>query len=208
MGDIVVLNLLILVCSMPVVTAGAAWAATWRSCFDMRLNADTKLARTFLRTLRASFVRVTPVWIGLLGLGTLVVWEVHISGLLRAKVLGILMSALALAVLFISALAFFWFTFLLGLEQHRLGLGGTVGPNSSSEIISEGGTVPALKLALVLAVKHLPLGVFVLATYALPGVVVLWNPMVAVYAAPIWFFFYFGALSYVTCLISPKDLTY
>lgn len=64
LGDLIILNLLFLLCSIPVVTMGAAQAGLYtavRTITDK--NDDTSPAKAFFRGFKSGFLKITLVWI-------------------------------------------------------------------------------------------------------------------------------------------------
>ena len=63
-ADTMLLNILFLLCCIPVVTIGAAWCALFSGC--RALSEDTTPFRSFFRGLRSGFKRATLAWLILL----------------------------------------------------------------------------------------------------------------------------------------------
>lgn len=104
--DLIVLNLLTLVCSIPIVTAGASFTAMHYVLWHMVRHEDTYVARQFLDAFKANFKQATVVWLGalvLIAFGVLdsfVLSEMLDQGVARAMtivlvVVGVLVAAVA-----------------------------------------------------------------------------------------------------------------
>ncbi len=65
--DLIVLNLLLLVCSLPVVTAGAAVTAVYDMSLRMLRDEEGYIVRGFLKAFRSNFKQATLLWLGCLG---------------------------------------------------------------------------------------------------------------------------------------------
>lgn len=104
-GDLIVLNVLTLLCSLPILTAGAAQAALHRVCQDMAFDTDSGVIGPYFRAFRVNFRQATILWLGELVLAAILVWDV----LLITAYLGgsawmyILMGILALLAALICA---------------------------------------------------------------------------------------------------------
>jgi len=61
--DVFLLNLLWLVCSLPLVTLGAATAAVSRATLALVADEDEPVVRLFFRAFRANFWRATRLWL-------------------------------------------------------------------------------------------------------------------------------------------------
>jgi len=66
LADLVILNLLWLLCSLPVVTAGAASAALYRCTLNMVRRRGSWGGRSFFAAFRENFVQGTGIWLILL----------------------------------------------------------------------------------------------------------------------------------------------
>lgn len=62
-GDLVLINLLTLLFSIPLVTAGAAFTATQRVCQEIVREEESYPVRTWLKTFRANFSQATLIWV-------------------------------------------------------------------------------------------------------------------------------------------------
>lgn len=65
-GDMIIANLLFLVCSIPIVTIGANWAALHKITQTIASQEDQMLLSTYFRTFRENFKQATIVWLLLL----------------------------------------------------------------------------------------------------------------------------------------------
>lgn len=63
-GDLIILNVLFLVCCIPVVTIGASAAALNKMTQDMVHDAESGVLKGFFQAFRANFRQATVVWIG------------------------------------------------------------------------------------------------------------------------------------------------
>ncbi len=74
-GDLLVLNLLTLVCSLPVLTAGAAFSAMHYILIQIRRGEEGYIVRTFFREFARGFRRSTLLWLGCLLAGAVAVMD-------------------------------------------------------------------------------------------------------------------------------------
>ncbi len=65
-ADLVIVNVLFLVCCVPVVTAGASLAAMTRVCQDIVLDASSGVVKSFFRAFRSNFKQATAAWLVML----------------------------------------------------------------------------------------------------------------------------------------------
>ena len=73
--NLVILNILWLVCCIPVITAGAASAAMYRVIFNFLTKQDDAVVKPFLRSFVGGFRQATPIWILQLAVGAMLFAE-------------------------------------------------------------------------------------------------------------------------------------
>ena len=61
-GDLIIVNVLFVLCCLPVVTAGASIAAMHKVTQAMALDEDNGIVKTFFRAFRENFKQATAVW--------------------------------------------------------------------------------------------------------------------------------------------------
>ena len=64
--NLVILNVLWLVCSLPIITIGASGAALYSVLFKMVEDKDTRITRQFFAAFRGNARRATGIWLILL----------------------------------------------------------------------------------------------------------------------------------------------
>ena len=62
-GDLIILNFLFMICCIPVVTAGAAYAALCKVCMDMVYEQEAGIAKGFFLAFKENFKQATLVWV-------------------------------------------------------------------------------------------------------------------------------------------------
>ena len=70
-ADLVILNILVMLCSLPVVTAGAAWTAMHFVTIRMARKEERYVVKDFFRSFKENFRQATVIWI----LRTTSVWQ-------------------------------------------------------------------------------------------------------------------------------------
>ena len=78
--DLVLLNVLWLICSVPVITIGASTTAMYYVSITSIRSGDGYVVRRFFKSFKESFRQVTPVWLimlicGMLFIGDLIFWN-------------------------------------------------------------------------------------------------------------------------------------
>lgn len=62
-ADLVILNILVMLCSLPVVTAGAAWTAMHFVTIRMARKEERYVVKDFFRSFKENFRQATVIWI-------------------------------------------------------------------------------------------------------------------------------------------------
>ena len=100
-GDLIILNVLFLICCVPIVTVGAAYAALCKVCMDMVYEQEAGMVKGFFLAFRENFKQATIVWVvELLVIVSLVCDAMLILTFLPgSKIMYILLGVLAFLVL-------------------------------------------------------------------------------------------------------------
>lgn len=77
-ANLLVLNFLVVICSLPVFTFGAAYTALHRQLYKMRKNEDGYVVRDFFKEFKNSFKKATAVWLVLFAVGLVLGIDVYI----------------------------------------------------------------------------------------------------------------------------------
>lgn len=76
-GDIILLNFLFLLCSIPIVTIGASTTALYYSCMKLVKNDGTIVSKNFLYSFRQNFKQATCIWICFLFFGIVLLFNIQ-----------------------------------------------------------------------------------------------------------------------------------
>ena len=62
-ADLMLLNLLTILCCLPVITAGASFTALYYCCLKIRRNEEGYITRMFFKSFRQNLVQSIPLWL-------------------------------------------------------------------------------------------------------------------------------------------------
>ena len=79
LADIVILNLLYIICCLPVFTVGAATSALYYQVMKMSKNEESYVFRSFFKAFRENFKKATIAWLFLLVIGILLVLDLYLA---------------------------------------------------------------------------------------------------------------------------------
>ena len=180
-GDIIIVNLLFILCALPAVTMGAALAAMYRTFHEMAEGTEGSVGKTFLKYFGSGFRRCTPVWMFMLLSGGLLVFDViflgytGMTGIWRAVGAGT--GCLILLWEMVSA----WLPVVL-----------SEGEKSGSE---------SLKAAALRAVLHLPATLMMAALNNILLICLILDIYYVMAAAPLYAVFGFGLTAFLNTKI-------
>ena len=166
------LNLLFLLCSIPVVTMGASLTALYAGLRAMIKREPC--FRAFFSAFRKSFVRATVLWVILLPLNALVIfnaftiWYYQVSGSLPALLLSIFFALLLLS---ITTMVFLFYSRFEGSLLQLLRYGGTM------------------------ALSYPLRGLLISVLTWVPFILLLISPSTVLFLSVLFVFFYFSAVS-------------
>ena len=106
--DLILLNVLTLLCSLPILTAGASLAALHKVCQSIVFDTDAGVVMPFFRAFRDNFKQATIIWLGMLVVTAALVCDVLLvmAYFGSSKLMYVLVGVLALLVLGVCAYLF------------------------------------------------------------------------------------------------------
>lgn len=171
--NLVALNILWLLCCIPVFTAGAATTALYHTIFQFHTQQDDAVLRPFFRAFRANFKQATLLWLAVLIPVCLVAFDL----------VYLVSWGQGTAVLFLLVLCA---VFVLGMQIHLFPL-----------IARFEMTVGALiRTAASLVMLHLPTTLLVLALNLMPLGIYAYDPMLFLRVGILWIGVWFSLVAF------------
>ena len=178
LGDMIIANVLFLLCCLPVVTVGASASALARVTQDLALDQDRGTVRRFFHSFRQNFRQATVVYLALVVIAACLAanWLIAVyflEGALAVALQGVvvLMGALVLGVAV-------YLVPLLSRYQNTLG--------------------EHVRNAMILAVVKLPRTLALMLVAAAPVLLVLLSPAAVLNLFPVFLLIGFGFLSFLS----------
>lgn len=185
--DFIVLNLIAVVCAVPVVTAGASFSALAGVMTAYTLEQSPIRVKDFFVRFRAVFLRATVSWLILLALATLFFMNLRIAENMPSTLRLITISGLLFFALCLSLASVMLFPMLSFTEEKRL---------------------PALwKNAFLLGIAKLPRTLPMAVIQAIPLILALLAPNAFVMLSPIWIIFGFSLAAFLCAKIGGRWYT-
>lgn len=170
--DLILLNVLWLICSIPIVTIGASTTAMYYVSITSIRCGDGYVARRFFKSFKDSFRKITPIWLlmlmcGILFTGDLIFWNQV------GTIIGRVMLVISVVVIILLSVIGLWiFPVFAKFEGNRRNL---------------------LKNAAAFAIGYLPYTTVIIVITA----IVVYANLVSVVANSIMLFFGFALLAYI-----------
>ena len=174
LADLILLNLLFIITSLPIVTIGASSAAMYTVCFRMDTDKEGRLARDYFRAFRAESKHSTLLWLLMAlcfsGSSASAMLFFSLTGPLRY----VFIPCAALALLSLMMLSY-----ALPLQSQF--------ENTPRE---------TLKNALLLSIAHFPRSLLISAITVFPLALSLLDPVLFLQTGFLWAALYFSAGAY------------
>lgn len=182
-GDLMVLNLLWILCCLPVVTAGASTAALYYSLLKMVRKEETYSAKMFFRAFRQNLKQSIPLTMLLLLVCAVLYVDMNVARN-TAIHFGTLLSILVAALFVVFAMvASYVFPLLAQFENTIKG---------------------TLKNALFMSIWHLPCSVVILLLNLLPVLLFFLSPSLFLKSLVLWLFVGGAGIAYINSRLFVK----
>lgn len=188
-ADLIWLNILFVVCCIPVFTVGAALSAMYSVTLKMCVNEEGAISQDFFKAFRENFKQATILWLIMLGIGLFL-----IADFLMVPVLGGTVYDVAFWILCVIGILYIMvFGFLFPLQSKF-----------------ENTIKRTLMNALFLSIRHLlPTTIVVTLLTAVPGLVIYFKPELFVQFLPLVILILFSGIAFLNSkLLTPIFQTY
>ena len=180
LADLILLNICFLLCSLPILTIGAAQTALYTVLFRLGTDMeDAGTVKSYFRAFLENFKQSTLLWLILVLCGGTAAVNTYVFYLMPGN---IRWAFMVFAVLFVMLFLLAGYAFPLASQFSN-------------------GPLSTLKNALVLSLGYLPRSVVIAALNAFPWALLLGNIVVFLQAGLIWVGLYFSAAAYFNTLL-------
>lgn len=189
--NLLILNLLFLVCSIPIVTIGPALTATYYVALKLIRREESGIIKNFFHAFRLNFKQGLLMGLGVLLLAAALLADLHILTYVAAIPEGISKVLLIVTVVLLMILAMIAVYLFAVLAQFE---------NTTKELI---------KWSAILAVRHLPVTLVSIAIAAVPVLVMIFLPAVFLqYGFPIMLLIGFSVIAYLHSYLFVRVFSY
>lgn len=176
-ADIMILNILFVICCIPIVTIGASYTALYTVMLKLVKNEESYIAKGFFKAFKENFKQATIIWLIMLAAGILLGVDLYLSNFIDATFMKVL-HYIFIAFLFIyAAMLCYVFPILSKFD------------NSVKNTI---------KNSLLMSIAHFPWTLLLLIISAVPIIVSVINlNLLFAVVFPFMLFAGFGVLAFV-----------
>ena len=186
MADIAILSILWTICSLPIITMGAASAALMRCALNMNTGVGNWRARHFFRYFKQNFRNATPIWLIFLPFGALLTFDLLIlSG--TGSMSGHVQRIAAVIGLIIWMITAVWVFALTSQFENSL--------------------KQTIKNAFILGISWLPRTLLMCALWLVPIALLIYNSYVLSRIVILWPVLFFGCTAFLCAKLMIKPLT-
>lgn len=181
-GDLLLLNVIFLITSIPIVTAGASLTALYTVCFRFGTEKEGKIVRTYFKAFKENFKQSTLLWLILLIFG--------VASAFNAYSFYVMPGTLHWCFVFFSC--------LFALIVLTAGYTFPLLSQFSNSVAS------TFKNALIFSVGYLPRSLLMAVFNVLPFALLLLDPYRFLQLGALWLALYFAAAAYVNSALLKK----
>ena len=178
--DLMCLNILWLVCSIPVITVGASTTALYTVVLKMVKNEEGYILKDFLKAFKSNFKQSTIAWIMILMIGIICWVDQQIVSQI-AEPMGMMMNVAVFIVGFIVLAVTIYIFPLIARYENTLRA--------------------ALKNAVLISIARLPYTLLMMTVLVAAIIVSMWNGYIFMIAITIWCFIGVSAVAYINSCI-------
>lgn len=175
-ADIMILNLLFILCCLPVVTIGAAVTALSYVTLKMKDQEEGYIWKSFFQSFKQNFGQATVIWLIMLALGAVLRVDLWLTGAMHGN-LQLLMRVCVGAGILVWLMVFLYVFPLQSRFYNTIGM--------------------TMKNALLLAIGNFPRTACMILVMIGAAVLTVWNNMTFWYGILVWLMFGFAAIAWI-----------
>lgn len=177
MADLITLNLLYIICCLPVFTIGAASSALYSQTLKMAKNEEGAIVRGFFGAFRENFKKATLCWLILFAAGIILFLDFHLAQGLFPETME---RVFRIVILFLSFIWLMSFTYIFPLLAKF-----------------ENTVKNSLINSVLMSIRHLPFTLIMLVFYALPVLALYYFGQYIMYELLILLLIWYSGIAYL-----------
>lgn len=141
MGDIIGLNILFVITSIPLITIGAGVTAMYDVTMKLSKNEESYIVKGYFKAMKSNFKKSTLIWLTIVALYAVLLIDIQVSNIYESAIWSVAHYLLVLVFVILSMIVSYVFPLQAKFENTYLN---------------------TLKMAALMSIKHLPTTIMVL----------------------------------------------
>ncbi|MEG2935177.1 MAG: DUF624 domain-containing protein [Clostridium sp.] len=183
-ADLLILNFLFLICSIPIITIGASVTALYSVTLKMTTNDETYMFRSFMKAFKDNFKASTIVWLIFITIGLVLSVDFYFANLFSASPIG---SILRVVFTGLVILTFLMISYVFPLVAQFYNT-----------------TFNYIKNSFLMAICHLPQTLVIFIINAIPIVCFLVGSYLLAFGTVFYFFLGFSLSAFINSFLFNK----
>lgn len=179
-ADLMILNIVYIICCIPIFTIGAATTALYSITFKMTANTEPYIVKGFFKALKENLKQSTIIWLILLAAGSLIGLDLYFISLMPDGLSAFLKYFFIMAAIIGIMLALYIFPLTARFYNT---------------------TKMMFKNAFIMSIRHLPYTILVLIITGIPVILMLFNVQLFVSSIIIIVLIGFSLIAYINSFI-------
>ena len=176
-ADLMMLNVVFLICCIPVVTIGASCTAMYYVTLKMARNEESYIIKSFFKSFKENFKQSTIIWLIMFVAGIILLMDFRITGQMKSTLTTVMRYGLMVVVL------------------------SYIFPILSKFVNSIKNT---FKNSLFMSIRHLPYTFLILIVAVVPAGATLMIPIVFAYGLIVWILIGFALIAFINSYFFAK----
>lgn len=175
-ADLIILNIIFMICCIPIVTMGASITAMYYVTLKMARNEESYILKSFFKSFKENFRQSTIIWVIMLAAGLLLGIDFSITGQMGGTLYTILRYVLVM-ITFLYAMVILYLFPLLAKFYNTI--------------------KNTFRNSLLMSIRHLPYTVLMLVITFVPILSTLLIPVVLIYGLIVWIMIGFSLIAFI-----------
>lgn len=184
--DMVFLNVLWVICSIPIVTIGASTTALYTVMLKLVRNEEGYIFRSFFKAFKENFKQSTLIWLIIAAFSVIWWLDFRITGMMGAGAGEVLRIVFLIVGFLLLSVTIYVFP-LTARYENRISA--------------------TFKNALILTIAKLPYTLLMVAVVVVAVLASLWNTMMLMMALPLWFLFMVSLIAWINSYLLRRVFT-
>jgi len=182
-ADLMILNIVFIICCIPIVTIGSSITAMYYVTLKMTRNEESYIVKSFLKSFKENFKQSTIIWLIMLVVGIILGIDFNVLNQMDSTLVTIVHYGLY----FVTFLLLLIFIYVFPVLSRFY--------NSIKNTFQN---------ALLMSIRHLPYSILMILIWVCPIVISFLSPNILMYALLVWILIGFSLLAFLCSFLLVK----